>query len=114
MANPTSVTKFPRQQAPQPKSDAERGRAYRQRKRHAAEAPSAPNDAAAPVPVQAAPVAPIIAAPARYQIAPVFLRGAAIGLAAVGIVVNGWFARSSIEIPRHIWRRVEHALAYAA
>jgi hypothetical protein len=78
---------------PQPKTAAERARAYRQRKRA-----NLPAVIPAPVATLVTPRPPetvtFAAAPSRRQAAPMLLTVAALALAIVGMVMNGWFARS--------------------
>jgi hypothetical protein len=118
MADETTASVIPLHQVP-PKKKAgtgtERAKAYRPRKRRKAEAtPSADADpssemlippeflladsAIAEAPVTQPPTATLPSvepgAPTRRQVAPILLSTAALALAAVGITINGWFARS--------------------
>ena len=92
------------------KTSAERAKAYRDRKKAAAPAsnPTPPLDCETPpaVPALPAPVAtPLMplpppavtlraVTPSRWPISSIVLWAAALALAAVGITINGWFARS--------------------
>ena len=92
-----------------PQSAAARAKAYRQRKRQKA-VPALDHDpligvpagpvptveTAAPSPAAAipAPALAVPAVPARRDLAPILLTVAALGLGVVGVVINGWFARS--------------------
>jgi hypothetical protein len=123
MADETTASVIPLHQVP-PKKKAgtgtERAKAYRPRKRRKAEAtPSADADpssemlippeflladsAIAEAPVTQPPTVTLPSvepplgesrAPTRRQVAPILLSTAALALAAVGITINGWFARS--------------------
>jgi hypothetical protein len=119
MADDTTASVIPLHQVPLKKKDktgAERAKAYRPRKRQrakaaitaAAESPSSeslippeflPADCAIAEPSVTQPPAatshpdePIAAS--RRHVAPALLSTAALALAAVGITINGWFARS--------------------
>ncbi len=94
MAEDTTASIITLHQAPQKraKTPAERARAYRQRKKT--------GDATLPVPavtpltsVQTPPVTLHITPP-RRPAAPPLLIVAAFALAIVGMIINGWFARS--------------------
>jgi hypothetical protein len=70
-----------------PKTPAERAKAYRDRKK--ANGPST-----APLPAPAAPAVPEPVAPPSRPAATILLTVSALALGAVGITINGWFARS--------------------
>jgi hypothetical protein len=99
MATSVIATKFP--QVKRPKSDAERAKAYRARKRAEAEAPPSaelliPADHVEPAPVTPASAAVTSSCP---PIASAVLIAAAIGLAGVGISMNAMFAESLGSTP---------------
>jgi len=88
------------------KTDAARARAYRQRKRQKAKAVASPNQESPSseslIPEGFSSAAPTVTlsdvtrdegAPSR-SISTILLRAAALALAAVGLAMNGWFARS--------------------
>jgi hypothetical protein len=83
---------------PRPKTAAERARAYRERKK--ANLPAARNDGAvifAPTPVtllSREDVTPPTVSPSRRHAAPLLLQLAALALAGVGVIMNGWYAMS--------------------
>jgi hypothetical protein len=108
---------IPLHQAKKAKTGAERSRAYRQRKRKKGKAAASPNDEApssellitegfsstdstAAEPPLTPPPTVTVRDVARYEEAPsrstsqILLLAAAAALAAVGIAMNGWFARS--------------------
>jgi hypothetical protein len=118
MADDTTAYVIPLHQVPlkKDKSGAERARVYRQRKKQKAKAAAAaeagpPSSASfippeflqvdcaiaeppvtQPTAVTSHPDEPIT--PSRRDLAPVLLSTAALALAAVGITINGWFART--------------------
>jgi uncharacterized low-complexity protein len=108
MATSISAFKIPAGQPPakRPKSDAERAKAYRARKKAEASAPPSaeyliPLDAPSPAEIEPTPksvnladlpVPPVTSS--RPPIASMVLVAAAIGLAGVGVTINAWFARS--------------------
>ena len=113
-ADETIASIIPLRQPKKAKTDAARARAYRQRKRQKAKAVASPNhespssESLIPEGFSSAdstlvePPAPTVTlsdftrdegAPSR-SISTVLLRAAAVTLAAVGIAMNGWFARS--------------------
>jgi hypothetical protein len=116
MADETVAAIIPLHQPNRPKTGAERAKAYRQRKRNKAKAAVAPDQEArspqtlvSPGPLLAEPVAtePSVTlqtsetvrpvepvTPARCDVASIVLSTAAFALAAAGITINGWFARS--------------------
>lgn len=124
MADETTASVIPLLQAPRKnkaKTGAERAKAYRPRKRRKAKGATPSDEADSPssellippeflptepanaeVPVTQPPtVTPLDSAEpvrparsARRNLAPVLLLAAALALAAVGITINGWFARS--------------------
>jgi hypothetical protein len=105
MATNVLATKFPGRQVPPktPKSDAERAKAYRQKKRAEAIAPPSaehliPPDFVPPadyVPMPSiAEAARLARTVSRPPVASIALMVAAFGLAGVGVTQNGWFARS--------------------
>ena len=119
MADDTTASVIPLHQVPLKKKDktaAERAKAYRQRKRQkakvatSAEADASSSESLIPpefLPVDCAVAEPPVAqppavtshpdepiTPSRRHLAPVLLSTAALALAAVGITINGWFARS--------------------
>lgn len=80
---------------PRPKTAAERARAYRERKR--ANLPAmipAPVSVATPVTPRPSETVTFTVTPSRRHAAPILLTVAALALAVVGMVMNGWFARS--------------------
>jgi hypothetical protein len=117
MADETIASIIPLHQPKKAKTSAQRGRAYRQRKRQKAKAAAPPDheslssdllipeefssaDAAfAEPPLTSPPTVTLRAvdrdegAPAR-RISPILLQTAALVLAGVGVAMNGWFARS--------------------
>jgi hypothetical protein len=107
MATPTSARLIsldqPRQK--RAKSGAERARAYRQRKKSAGEtlpvpAPGPVATPVTPLPPPTVTFRPVTAVtPSRRSAAPVILMVAALGLALVGTVQNGWFAQSMGATP---------------
>ena len=122
MADEATASVIPLHQVPpkkKAKTGAERAKAYRPRKRQKAEAATSADadpssetlippeflladSAIAEPPVTqpqtvTSPLAESLAepgAPTRRQVAPILLSTAALALAAVGITINGWFARS--------------------
>lgn len=103
MAEDTSATIHHLHQPRRPKTAAERGRAFRQRQREMAGkvAPTAPVPAVRSANVPNANAANANANVAngprtgeRRSVGSFLLTGAAFGLGAVGITMNGWFARS--------------------
>ena len=118
MADDTFASVIPLHQIPlkkRNKKPAERARAYRQRKRRVKAAGSAEiesSSSASLIPPEFLPTAEAIPEPpvvlpsavtsdpneavtsSRGHVAPVLLSIAALALAAVGITINGWFARS--------------------
>jgi hypothetical protein len=112
-ADETIASIIPLHQPKKAKTSAQRARAYRQRKRQKAKAVASPNDESAHSDSQgiasadltlAEPPAPSstvtlrgvtrdVDAPSR-SISRILLLAAALALAGVGIVMNGWFARS--------------------
>lgn len=70
-----------------PKTGAQRAKAYRLRKKAQGVASTPPVEITPPL-AETAPVRP------EHAMAPFLLKGAAFALAAVGITMNGWFARS--------------------
>lgn len=110
MADVTSASILPlhQPQTKTAKTPAQRAKAYRDRKRAAALPAVIPASAPAPTPVlptqrpHATPltllppetVTPQAAPPARRHAAPALLTVAALALALVGMIMNGWFARS--------------------
>ena len=115
-ADATIASIIPLRQPKKAKTDAARARAYRQRKRQKAKAVASPNheslsseslipegfssaDSALVEPPAPAPTVTLSdvtrdeGAPSR-SISTILLRAAAVTLAAVGIAMNGWFARS--------------------
>ena len=118
MADDTTAYVIPLHQVPlkKDKSGAERARVYRQRKKQkakaAASAEAGPPSSASLIPPEflqvdcAIPDPPVTQptavtshpdepiTPSRRDLAPVLLSTAALALAAVGITINGWFART--------------------
>jgi len=117
MADDTSASVITLHEVPPKRKDktgAARARAYRKRKRHGAkvangaeaEPPSSElwtppeilaadgtvTGSAVALPVTPRPDKPVT--PKRHTLAPALLSAAALALAAVGIIINGWFARS--------------------
>ena len=114
-ADETIASIIPLRQPKKAKTDAARARAYRQRKRQKAKAVASPNheslsseslipegfssadstlvEPPAPAPTTLIDVTRDEDAPSR-SISTILLRAAALTLAAVGIAMNGWFARS--------------------
>lgn len=104
MATDTPASFLTLVQPRRPMTGAERTRAYRERKR--AEQAMAMAAAPAPAPVDPVPVtAPVTVLspsepvtsrhiPSQRRLAPVVLHILALGLAVVGVTMNGWFARS--------------------
>ena len=97
MATDTSASIIPLHQPKRPLTQAERARAYRERKKTKA-APVTPAPVtnvtpSRPVTAKVAPSRPVTL-PSHESLAPWLLSGAAFALAGVGIVMNGWFARS--------------------
>jgi hypothetical protein len=100
MADDTSASIVHLHQAPRPKTPAERAKAYRDRKKKKQQA-AAIGTAVTPAgdppqPVAESPPAPAPApiTPSDHKIAQILLATAAFGLGAVGMTMNGWFARS--------------------
>jgi hypothetical protein len=100
MADDTSASIVHLHQAPRPKTPAERAKAYRDRKKKKQQA-AAIGTAVTPAGDPPQPVAESPPAPAPTPITPlhhkihaILLRVAAFGLGAVGVTMNGWFARS--------------------
>src|SRR5262245_2732426 len=101
MASTTPASIIPLHQPARPKTAAERQRAYRERKAAAKAAASAapvaappaqPDTPGTPAPPAATPVTPVTVTP---RVTPgTLLTVAAFGLAAVGVIMNGWFAHS--------------------
>jgi hypothetical protein len=117
MADETIASIIPLHQPKKAKTGAQRARAYRQRKRQEAKAAASPikeapsseslipegfssADSAFAEPPFVSPPTVTLRAVARDEYAPsrsistILLRAAAVTLAAVGIAMNGWFARS--------------------
>ena len=115
MADDTFASVIPLHQIPLKKRDKKsvaRAKVYRPRKKRAKPASAEPEDLSSEslippefLPTEAAPPEPPVAppsaimshpdkAPSREYLAPVLLSIAALALAAVGITINGWFARS--------------------
>jgi hypothetical protein len=118
MADDTTAYVIPLHQVPlkKDKSGAERARVYRQRKKQkaktAAAAEAGPPSSTSLIPpeflqVDCAIAEPLVTqptavmshpdepiTPSRRDLAPVLLSTAALALAAVGITINGWFART--------------------
>jgi hypothetical protein len=116
MTDESIASIIPLHQPKKAKTDAERARAYRQRKRQKAKAAVAPDHAApssqTPIPPEfvsaglAATEPPVTRSPtetfrpadpvtpSRRHVASIILSTAAFALAAAGIIINGWFARS--------------------
>ena len=113
MADDTIASVIPLHQNPLKKRDKKsvaRAKAYRPRKKRAKAASVEPESSESFIPpeflpTEAAPPEPPVAppsaimshpdkAPSREYLAPVLLSIAALALAAVGITINGWFARS--------------------
>jgi hypothetical protein len=100
MADDTSATIIPlhQPQKRRPKTGAERARAYRLRKKAAAPALPVPVPMGTPVTILAPLPRPVVTSrvtlPSRRPAASYLLAAAAFGLGAVGVTMNGWFARS--------------------
>lgn len=118
MADDTTASVIPLHQVPQKKDKTGAGRAKASRPRQkqkakvAAKAESEPRSSASLIPPEFLPVhcsiaeSPVLKSPgasghpdepitrSRRHLAPVLLSTAALALAAVGITINGWFARS--------------------
>jgi len=105
-ADETIASIIPLRQPKKAKTDAARARAYRQRKRQKAKAVASPNQESPSseslIPEGFSSAAPTVTlsdvtrdegAPSR-SISTILLRAAALALAAVGLAMNGWFARS--------------------
>ncbi len=112
MADDTTASIITLHQPPpkRAKTPAERAKAYRQRKK--AKVPALPVAAQVPTtvsePDNVAPVTPVplpavalgVVTPSRFvtqsrlRIAPILLTASAFALAGVGMIMNGWFARS--------------------
>jgi hypothetical protein len=83
------------------KAGAERTRAYRERRKKRAPLPSLPVPAVTPVVPLEAPSTPTVTlrpvtnvTPSRRSAAPIILMVAALGLAGIGTIQNGWYAMS--------------------
>jgi hypothetical protein len=88
---------IPLHQPTKAKSAAERAKSYRARKKGVAKRPGRQANATppqAPGNLEQRPVNSPVAPPSRHYLAPVVLSIAALSLAAVGVAMNGWFARS--------------------
>jgi hypothetical protein len=100
MAEDTSASIIHLHQPRRPKTAAERAKAYRDRKRAAASNQVAKINMAPttviPAPVTTPPSRHVtrVVTPSRWSTSSILLTIAALGLGAVGITMNGWFARS--------------------
>jgi hypothetical protein len=77
-----------------PKTGAERARAYRLRKKAASKALVIPPPVVTPVTPLPPPTVTLRHAPSRRPVASYLLGASGLGLGAVGITINAWFARS--------------------
>ena len=99
MADELSASVITLHQPRKAQTGAERAKAYRERKRSAGTAltvrpPTSPNDEVAVLTPLPPPRVTSRVTPSRRSLASVALILAALSLAAVGIIINGWFARS--------------------
>jgi hypothetical protein len=93
MAEDYSASIIPLHQPPRPKTPAERAKAYRERKRQKTVTVPSPIPAVTAVtPVTPSRITKPVT-PSRRPVASIMLTVAAIGLALVGVTMNGWFAR---------------------
>jgi hypothetical protein len=109
MADDTSASIITLHQPKRPKTPAERARAYRERKK--GKSLQVPTEHAVGVPSMFAPLTPLpsqavtlrhvtAVTPSRFKPNNLLLLVAALGLAGVGTVQNGWFAQSMGARPR--------------
>jgi len=99
MADETLASVIPLHKPKKAKTGAERARAYRQRKKASVPAVAARvattlSESGKVTPVTPPTIASGAVTPSRPRVAPILLTASAFALAVVGIIMNGWFARS--------------------